>query len=286
MSNDHAGRFARYLNGRMTPAEASTFERELDEDTALAAEFERWSEAQLPQSAPLLDAEEAQVDLVRGVEARIRRRSQGRFFSRQPAPRPSGLALPVFLALSIVVMLVAVFANLDRFAGAPALDAGDTADERGHGADDGHGAGGGHEDGAARRRGGASGQAAEPVDGTAHGQTPLEERDDYGAVMLAPTVTVGRVSNDPIIPMVRRGPVTIFTLDGDEATVQAALEERFGAHRMSGPAGDWVIRVDRAELPEAISRLSALSGSMSSEDRELTLEDLDRPAIHVRLRRR
>ncbi len=109
-------RFSAYHDGELSAAESAFVRKRLDEDRALATEYERFSKmlgglAALgvpPADAkPGVAVEEPGLDLLKGVQDRLHKRSKGKFYgsrwSRLVGVRP----LEVIAAAVLVVLLLA-----------------------------------------------------------------------------------------------------------------------------------------------------------------------------------
>ena len=103
-SEDEArARFDAALDDELSSAERAAFEAALSENEALRSEFER--HRAVVQAASEL-GRVSQVDLLAGVQHKLRARSAGRFYRDRFAERSGRGPLPWLLALATIVVLI------------------------------------------------------------------------------------------------------------------------------------------------------------------------------------
>ena len=107
MTSDEArARFDAAIDMELGEAEQEAFELALEEDPALAAEFAR-HQAVLAQTHAV-GREVESVDLLRGVQDKLRARSGGRFYRDRFAARRSAVGPWVMVGASAVLVLLAL----------------------------------------------------------------------------------------------------------------------------------------------------------------------------------
>jgi hypothetical protein len=116
MSPDEAReRFSDAFEEGLSVEEKAGFERALGADPELAAEYRAFCEAvRVTRALGRLEPPRPSVDLLAGVQARIRKRTRGRFYrDRFAAGRgPERLVLPIILAVLMLLLLGVAYAGI------------------------------------------------------------------------------------------------------------------------------------------------------------------------------
>ncbi len=116
MSPDEAReRFSDAFEDGLSAEERARFDRTIGADPALASEYRAFCRAiRATRSLGRLEAPRPSVDLLEGVQARIRKRSRGRFYrDRFAAARgPQRLILPVIIAVLMLLLFGIAYAGM------------------------------------------------------------------------------------------------------------------------------------------------------------------------------
>lgn len=104
MTSDEArARFDAALDGELSEAEQAAFDRAVAADPALAAELARHRD--VLDRARTLGREEQAVDLLEGVQDKLRARSGGRFYRDRFASQRSTMASWLMIGASALLVL-------------------------------------------------------------------------------------------------------------------------------------------------------------------------------------
>jgi anti-sigma factor RsiW len=99
-------RFSQAVDGELSDDERRAFDAVLAEDAELAAEFERFA-ATVRETRAMGSTPPPRVDLVPGVQRKLRTRSRGRYYRDRFAARPAGRAwVPLTVAALTLALLV------------------------------------------------------------------------------------------------------------------------------------------------------------------------------------
>lgn len=94
------------LDGELSEADKRDFEQVLASDAALRAEYEELSRIVYKTRSLASEPKAAQVDLLSGVQQRLRERSGGRFYrDRFAEVRGRGASVVWMLALALIVVI-------------------------------------------------------------------------------------------------------------------------------------------------------------------------------------
>lgn len=238
VSEQDAIRFSEYLDGEMSDAERDAFEAELAADAELAEAFDAFS-----KTLDLLGGLAVpKVDLARGVERKIRRRSRGRYFGSSSLYRQR-VQTEIFIAVALVLLagiaLLATPGGLKALLGSQEFET--IADP-------------------------------EPVPDGADGLTEPNEEEPEGREQATPDVAEdglepgangaratpageGATSGAPIREMERHeflySVATVMTLEA----LERRIDDQFGAFERRTEGGQVYLAVPRAEIGTVVASL-------------------------------
>jgi anti-sigma factor RsiW len=105
-------RFSDAVEGQLSAEERARFEAALRADVELAQRYEDFR-ATVDSARQLARAPEPGVDLLQGVQGRLRRRSRGRYYRDRFAEHgPAGRSLPLFLGLLVLAVVGLVWLSV------------------------------------------------------------------------------------------------------------------------------------------------------------------------------
>jgi len=116
MSPDEARElFSEAYEGLLAPPAREAFDAALEADAALREEYEGFASLLREVRASARHTPPPEVDLLGGVQGKLRRRSRGRYYRDRFAARSgTGLTTPLVVATVMALVLVAAWVFLSR----------------------------------------------------------------------------------------------------------------------------------------------------------------------------
>lgn len=114
MTADEArARFDDALDDELSDEEKAAFHAALEAEPVLAAEYAEMQDVLRTVGALGRDEAVAAPDLLHGVQERLRKRSRGRYYRDRFAERGPGLAMPILLILTVVLLLALAWLSVE-----------------------------------------------------------------------------------------------------------------------------------------------------------------------------